>query len=358
MNLIFKKNKMKTVINLFAFILLVSFVGLSQPNLYSVTTNGGANGFGAIYQFDATSGLTTVEHDFTGGVSGGSGFSGVINASNGLFYGARYAGGANGLGVIYSYDPATSIYTDLYSFTATESVSYGNLFEASNGFLYGMSTGGAFGFGTLFKFDLGTNSLTVIHDFDGNDGVVSYESLVEVPGGILYGATSQSISGSPVIFKIDLATETLTIGGSAGSTSFIRVFRAVMKTANTGNTNVGVITITVSSTTVAQIRAGYGQSLMCVYTIPRKYNAYLMQIDLGSSKDLENEIRFISKEIDNGNVWNTKAFITTRGGFVEKNYIVPVKFTEKTDLELVAKASATSSISAGFELILEKVDQS
>jgi hypothetical protein len=137
----------------------------------------------------------------------------------------------------------------------------------------------------------------------------------------------------------DLATETLTIGGSAGSTSFIRVFRAVMKTANTGNTNVGVITITVSSTTVAQIRASYGQSLMCVYTIPRKYNAYLMQID-------------------NGNVWNTKAFITTRGGFVEKNYIVPVKFTEKTDLELVAKASATSSISAGFELILEKVDQS
>ena len=156
----------------------------------------------------------------------------------------------------------------------------------------------------------------------------------------------------------DLAEETLTIGGSAGSVSFIRVFRAEMKTANTGNSNVGTITITVSSTTVAQIRAGYGQSLMCVYTIPRKYNAYLMQIDLGSSKDLENEIRFISKEIDNGNVWNTRAFITTRGGFIEKNYAVPVKFTEKTDLELVAKASATSSVSAGFELILEKVVQS
>ena len=52
----------------------------------------------------------------------------------------------------------------------------------------------------------------------------------------------------------DLATETLTIGGSAGSTSFIRVFRAVMKTANTGTSNVGTISIIVSSTTVAQIR--------------------------------------------------------------------------------------------------------
>ena len=169
-------------------------------------------------------------------------------------------------------------------------------------------------------------------------------------------------TGTVKIFGLDsnydLTEETLTIGGSAGTINFIRVFRAVMITANTGNTNVGTITITVSTTTVAQIRVGYGQTLMCVYTIPRNYNAYLMQIDLGSSKDLENEIRFISKEIDNGNIWNTRAFITTRGGFIEKNYAVPVKFTEKTDLELVAKASATSSVSAGFELILEKVVQS
>ena len=156
----------------------------------------------------------------------------------------------------------------------------------------------------------------------------------------------------------DLATETITIGGSAGSTSFIRVFRAVLKTANTGTSNVGTITITVSSTTVAQIRAGYGQTLMCIYTVPRKHNAYLMQLDVGSSKDLENEIRFITKEIDNGNVFNTKAFITTRGGFVEKNYAVPVVIPEKTDIELIAKASATSAVSGGFELFIEKVDQS
>ena len=156
----------------------------------------------------------------------------------------------------------------------------------------------------------------------------------------------------------DQASVILTIGGSAGTVNFIRVFRAVMKTANTGNSNVGDITITVSSTTVAQIRAGYGQTLMCVFTIPRKFNGYLMQLDVGSSKDLENEIRFITKEISNGDVWNTKAFITTRGGFVEKNYAVPVVIGEKTDIELIAKASATSAVSGGFELILEKVDQS
>lgn len=156
----------------------------------------------------------------------------------------------------------------------------------------------------------------------------------------------------------DLATETLTIGGSAGTKSFIRVFRARMITATTGNANVGTLSVIVSSTTVAKIRAGYGQTLMALYTIPRKYKGYIVQLDIGSSKDLENEVRIITKEISNGNVWNTKEFITTRGGFMQKNYLFPIAVNEKTDIEIVGKASATSAISAGFELYLEKVDQS
>ena len=156
----------------------------------------------------------------------------------------------------------------------------------------------------------------------------------------------------------DLATETITIGGAASTTQFSRVFRAIMKTAITGNTNVGTITITVDSTAVAQITAGYGQTLMCVYTVPRKYCAYILQLDVGSSKDLENEVRMITKEIDSGNAWNTKAYVTIRGGFTEKNYYVPLKFGPKTDIEIVAKSSSTSAISAGFELFLERIDQS
>ena len=153
----------------------------------------------------------------------------------------------------------------------------------------------------------------------------------------------------------DLATETITIGGSASTTTFSRIFRARMVSANTGNANVGDITITVSSTSVAIIKATYGQTLMCVYTVPRNYKAYLMQLDVGSSKDLENEIIFRTREIDNGNAWNTKAFITTRGGFMEKNYKIPVVIPAKTDIEIIGKASATSAISAGFELLLEDV---
>jgi len=218
------------------------------------------------------------------------------------------------------------------------------------------------------------NNFQAIQKFGYNESVgTSFESVTDAGGDYTFitsagtatatsSDTSSDNNGTVEIQGLDsnydLATETLTIGGSASTTSFIRVFRAKMVNANTGNANVGTITITVSSTNVAQIQPTYGQTLMCVYTIPRKFRAYLVQLDVGSSKDLENEILLRIKEIDNGNAWNTRAFITTRGGFVEKNFHVPEIIDAKTDIELRAKSSATSSISGGFELILEKVDQS
>ena len=238
------------------------------------------------------------------------------------------------------------------------------MFQNANNAPFGLSVikGLVNNFDAVHKFGLNTavgSSFETI--WDGNN-TYTYPSSAGTATATS-SDTSSDNTGTVKIFGLDsnydLAEETLTIGGSAGSTSFIRVFRAVMITANTGTGNVGVITITASSTTVAQIRAGYGQTLMCVYTVPRKYNAYLMQIDVGSSKDLENEIRFITKKINGvGSVFTTKAFITTRGGFIEKNFAVPVKLEEKTDIELIGKASATSAISGGFELVLEKVDQS
>ena len=217
------------------------------------------------------------------------------------------------------------------------------------------------------------NNFSGVQKFGYNSSVgTSFETIWDGGGDYTFitssgtaTATSSNTddnTGTVKIFGLDsnydLAEETLTIGGSAGSVSFIRVFRALMKTANTGNANVGTITITVSSTTVAQIQPTYGQTLMAIYTVPRKYQAYLVQLDIGSSKDLENEIKFRIKQIDNGNVWNTRSFITSRGGFTEKNYHVPEIIPAKTDIEMRAKSSATSSISGGFELILEKVVQS
>ena len=211
-------------------------------------------------------------------------------------------------------------------------------FSGVTKFGYSSSVGGTFqtiwdGNSTyIYPSSAGTATVTSTNTASDNGGTVEIQGLDS---------------------NYDIATETLVIGGSAGTKSFIRVFRAVMKTATTGNANVGTLSVIVSTVTVAKITPEYGQTLMSVYTIPRNKRGYIVQLDVGSSKDLENEIRIIAKQITNGNVWNTKEFITTRGGFIQKNYIYPLKFDEKTDIEIVAKSSATSSISAGFELFLE-----
>ena len=211
-------------------------------------------------------------------------------------------------------------------------------FSGVTKFGYSSSVGGTFqtiwdGNSTyIYPSSAGTATVTSTNTASDNGGTVEIQGLDS---------------------NYDIATETLVIGGSAGTKSFIRVFRAIMKTATTGNANVGTLSVIVSTVTVAKITPEYGQTLMSVYTIPRNKRGYIVQLDIGSSKDLENEIRIIAKQITNGNVWNTKEFITTRGGFIQKNYIYPLKFDQKTDIEIVAKSSATSSISAGFELFLE-----
>ena len=166
--------------------------------------------------------------------------------------------------------------------------------------------------------------------------------------------TSDDNGGTVQVFGLDnnynLVDETLTIGGAAGSVTFKRVFRAVMLTANTGDTNEGTISVTVDSVAVAKIVPGKGQTLMAIYTIPANKRGYLIQLDVGSSKDLENEIQLVVRNGVSGNVWQTKSFITTRGGFLEKNFLLPIEINEKHDIEVRAKSSSNSAVSAGFEL--------
>jgi len=167
--------------------------------------------------------------------------------------------------------------------------------------------------------------------------------------------TAADNGGTVTVYGLDndynLAQETLTIGAGAGTQVFKRVFRAVLETANTGTENVGTVTVTVDSKSAAIISPARGQTLMTLYTIPAGKKGYLVQLDIGNSKDLELEVALVFR---NGasNVWQTKDFITKRGGFTEKEYKLPIEIPEKYDIEVRAKASATAAVSSGFELIV------
>ena len=216
------------------------------------------------------------------------------------------------------------------------------------------------------------NNFSGIQKFGYNDSVsTSFETIWE--NGSLYSypttattavATSSDTDDNDSLVHIygldsnyDLADEVITVGGSASTTSFIRVFRSVLTNANTGVVNVGKITTTVNSLPVSIVDVGYGQSLQAVYSIPRNYRGYLMSIDVGTSKQKEVEAKFMQRPL-NGNTFQTKSLITSFGTPIHKDYFVPEILSEKSDLEMRAKADATTSISAGFQLILEKVVQS
>ncbi len=188
--------------------------------------------------------------------------------------------------------------------------------------------------------------------WDGNN-VYTYIDTASVAT-VTSSNTAADNGGTVIVSGLDvnynLVEETLTIGGAAGSVEFYRVFRARLASANTGFANVGTVTVTADSKSVAIIAPTNGQTLMAVYTVPAGKTAYLLQLDVGSSKDTENEIRVMVKH--NGGVQNTKDFVSIRGGFITKPYSIPLEIVAESDIEIQAQSTATSAVSAGFEMIL------
>lgn len=218
--------------------------------------------------------------------------------------------------------------------------------EIANGQVFQTSYIDKFGYNSA----VGTSFETV---WDGNN-VYTY---IETAGTAVATSSNAATDDTAVIEVSGLdanyneVSEQIIVGGVAGAVEFYRVFRAVLISHPTADTNAGDITITVDTKDAAIITAGYGQTLMALYTIPAGRTGFLVQLDAGSAKDLENEVKII---IRNGttNVWNTKSFVTLRGTFIEKNWHVPLTIPQKHDIEVRAKGSATTSISAGFQLIV------
>ena len=160
----------------------------------------------------------------------------------------------------------------------------------------------------------------------------------------------------------NVLTETVTMNGTSAVTttgSFLRIFRARVVTAGSSGRNEGTITIRDqdTSTTRALITNGAtdgnGQTLMAVYTIPAGKTGYIININISSKKDQEQTYRLMARDNTVANAaWNVKEFMTDRGGFSDFTKRGINKYTEKTDLDLQAISSATSSVAGGFELIL------
>ena len=196
----------------------------SDGNFYGTTSAGGdATGDGTVFKTTPAGGLTTL-YTFTGGNDGSQPQAGLVQGSDGNFYGTTTYGGTDGDGTIFKLTPAGRL-TTLYTFTGGSDGSYpvAGLTQGSDGNFYGMASAGgdANGDGTIYKITP-AGAFSVLYTFSGSDGYQPVGKLVLGSDGNFYGAAYEGgASGDGTVFKITPAGALTTLytftGGSDGS---------------------------------------------------------------------------------------------------------------------------------------------
>jgi uncharacterized repeat protein (TIGR03803 family) len=198
-----------------------TYAGLVQAingNFYGATTNGGANDYGTLFEITPGGVLTTV-YDFcpeSGCTDGGTPTATLIQATDGNFYGTTNAGGANGGGTVFKITPSGKL-TTLYSFCSQSGCTDGyqpfaGLLQATDGNFYGTTSfGGANGdYGTVFKITP-SGALTTLYSFCSRSGCTdggNANGLIQANDGTFYGTTvdggtsSECADGCGTVFKI------------------------------------------------------------------------------------------------------------------------------------------------------------
>jgi uncharacterized repeat protein (TIGR03803 family) len=205
---------------------LFSFRGMTLfgNKLYGVTSHGGGEDRGVLYEFDPQTGVYTPKVDLSS--AGVARFTwGPLCIFNNKLYGVAARSNDGGGGVLFEYDPATNAYSEKVIFSgALGDQPYGGL-TVYNNRLYGTTRlGGAFGHGTLFEYNPAVNGIVKRHDFNGDDGSENLAALTvynnKLYGSTRFGGTDQT----GVIYEYDPATFVLTkkvdLGGDKGRTSF------------------------------------------------------------------------------------------------------------------------------------------
>ena len=202
---------------------LAGLIQASDGYLYGEATTNGANGYGTIFKISLTGGGFTVLYNFKSS-DGYLADGGLLQASDGNFYGTTNAGGAANFGTVFKITPSGTL-TTLYSFCskafcADGSAPYAGLTQGRDGNLYGTTyEGGNFvqgsTYGTIFGITT-SGSLSTLYSFcaqaNCTDGGYPYAGVTQGSDGNLYGVTKTGgTNNSGTVFKLTMNTDTLTV---------------------------------------------------------------------------------------------------------------------------------------------------
>ncbi len=205
----------------------ISVVQAINGNFYGATNGGGSNGVGTVFEITPEGVLTTLYSFCTQSncADGEYPVGGLIQAANGNFYGVTSEGGANKGGTIFELTTAGKL-TTLHTFCSQAGCVDGGfpqagLIQAANGNFYGTTSyGGAYGYyGTVYEITP-TGTLTTLysfcHQFNCPDGALPEAALVQGTDGNFYGTTYEGGTnclpqGCGTLFEITQASEFTTL---------------------------------------------------------------------------------------------------------------------------------------------------
>jgi uncharacterized repeat protein (TIGR03803 family) len=187
----------------------------SNGNFYGTSYEGGGDtNAGSIFEF-TPAGVVTVLHSFVGGAgnTGDRPYDGLLQGSDGNFYGTTEYGGTAQLGTVFKITPGGD-YTVVVNFIGPNGEQpFASLIQATDGNFYGTaSLGGTDSLGTIFRITP-AGVFTTIYNFSNNAELGSFPraALVQGSDGNLYGATmAGGANNFGTIFALDLNVPTPT----------------------------------------------------------------------------------------------------------------------------------------------------
>jgi len=180
----------------------------SDGNFYGTTyscvsTSPTPTSFGSVFRITPDGGTFTNLHFFKAG-DGGYSTAGLVQGSDGNFYGTTSGGNVNGRGTVFRISPSDSSYTNLHLFTVSDGwYPEAGLVQGSDGNFYGTATsGGANGDGSVFRIS-SSGSFTNLHSFAFAEGYFPLAALVQGSDGNFYGtAYGGGANGLGTVFRI------------------------------------------------------------------------------------------------------------------------------------------------------------
>ena len=182
------------------------------------------------------------------------------------------------------------------------------------------------------------------HVFDSDITKISYVAADAADSG-----DSLTIVGLDTNYDPLEETVTVTTTPQLTTNTFKRVFRAFSSADNTG-----ALTMSKHGIVVARINAGNAQTLMSVYTVPRRKSGFLTKGVCTAQSSADGNVKMHVRYGGTGAFRVGHTFeVAGAGGFYNYEFTIPQRMPEKTDIDVrVTTRTNNGRYTAAFDMLL------